>query len=97
MTAPGRLREKIEHLSRPLLIWLVALPRPVPFVATLIFLLSALLLPRPWAALGPALVLVMSSWLLTLSWPRLTPPTRLGRLAILSILIAICLVQALGK
>jgi hypothetical protein len=97
MTAPGRLRAQIEGLSRPLLIWLVGLPRAVPLVATVIFLLSALFLPLPWAALGPLLVLALSSWLLVLSWPRLPRAARLGRLAILSLLTAICLVQALGE
>ncbi|MGL5829097.1 MAG: DUF6703 family protein, partial [Angustibacter sp.] len=92
VSPPGRFRARIEGASRPAIVWLAGLPRLAPFLGTLALLLSALLLPRPWAALGPVLVLLLSSWLLALGWPRLAPVARLGRLAILSLLASISLV-----
>ncbi len=96
VTAATRLRFQIEQRSQPVLRFIVALPRAIPFLVTLSLLISALLLPRPWSAMGPALAALVISWLLYLGWPETARVERLGKIAVLLLVIAVCLVQWLN-
>jgi hypothetical protein len=96
VTAATRLRFQIERRSQPILRFIVALPRAIPFLVTLSLLISALVLPRPWSALGPALAAIVISWLLYLSWQQTARFERLGKIAVLLLVIAVCLVQLLN-
>ena len=86
LSVPNTLRQSVERASLPLLTRLSALPRPVPFRGHA----GPAGRRRPRAAAVGRLrcFLVVADpvvgWLLYLSWPRLTVPERLMRVAVLA-------------
>ncbi|GAB3593998.1 hypothetical protein GCM10027446_17140 [Angustibacter peucedani] len=95
--APGGLRRSVEAASRPLLLRLTALPRPVPFLVLLAVLVVGVLVGGPVGVVCTALVVLFVAWLMFLSWPRLTGPEKLGRVAVLAVAVALCVVQAFPR
>jgi hypothetical protein len=86
-------RRTIEAASRPLLLWLVRLPRVVPFLVLLALLVGGLFVAGLPGATAAGSVALFVLWLLYLGWPRLGWAERLGRAAVLLIAVAMCLVQ----
>ena len=93
-TAPASpARRALERASLPLLTRLAGLPRAVPFLALLALLVGGVLLGGPVGAVLIGLVALVVAWLLALAWPALTGVERLGRVAVLLLAVALCVVQ----
>jgi hypothetical protein len=86
-------RRALERASLPLLTRLAQLPRAVPFLAMLALLVGGVLLGGPVGAVLVGLVALVVAWLLVLAWPALTGVERLGRIAVLLLAVALCVVQ----
>jgi hypothetical protein len=87
------MRVRIEHASVPVLTRLATLPPWLPFLAMLV-----LILVGSWVggAVGTVLIglaALVVAWLLYLSWPRLTPPERMMRLAVLALVVAVAITR----
>lgn len=87
------MRVRIEHASVPVLTRLATLPPWLPFLVMLV-----LILVGGWVggAVGTVLIglaALVVAWLLYLSWPRLTPPERMMRLAVLALVAAVAVTR----
>jgi hypothetical protein len=90
-----QIRQSIERLSLRPAAYLRHLPRWLPPVAIAALFVGGLAV-RGWGgALMLLVVTVFLAWLAVLSWPALTPPTRLLRVVALAALLALCAWQAL--
>lgn len=89
-------RSRVEHASVPLVARLNRLPRTAAFLAVLAVMVAGVLVPR-FGFVFTLLVALLVAWLLFLTWPRLTPPERLGRIAVLFLVAALALVQAFPR
>jgi hypothetical protein len=89
-------RSRVEHASVPLVTRLNRVPRMVAFVGVLVVLVAGMLVPKIGFVLT-LLVAAFVAWLLYLTWPRLTPPERLGRIAVLFLVLAVAVVQAFPR
>lgn len=90
------LRTAVEKASLPLLTRLSALPRLVPFLIVLVLMVAGILIPG-WGFVLVLLVALFLGWMLFLAWPRLAPPERMMRLAVVAIAVAIAITQALPR
>lgn len=90
------LRESLETASAPALRTIASLPRPVPFLVVLALMVAGALIPG-WGWVLLAVVTLFLLWLLVLGWPRLTPPERLMRIAVVAIVLAITVTQAVPR
>ena len=90
------LRESFERASLPALSFLSGLPRLVPFLAILGLTLAGVLLPG-WGWLLLALVVLVLTWILLLAWPRLSTAERLMRLAVVALMVAVTITQAVPR
>lgn len=87
-------RARVERLSAGPLRSLAALPVWLPFVAIFALMLTGAFLGGP---VGVALLVVPTlflTWLLYLTWPRLSTSERAMRLAVLALVLAITITQA---
>ncbi|WP_426566475.1 DUF6703 family protein [Angustibacter sp. McL0619] len=91
--ANSNLRAAVARASHPVLSRISALPRVVPFLAMLGLLLVGLFVGGVIGGVCTGIVALFVAWLLYLSWPRLTTSERLGRLAVLLLALALCVVQ----
>ncbi len=91
----SRFRTSLETTSEPLLRRLGALPRAVPVLAVLALIAAGALLPWGWVC--TVLVLLFLAWLLVLGWPHLSAAERLLRIAVLVLLLAVAVVQAVPR
>jgi hypothetical protein len=85
----------MQRTQRPLLTRLARVNPTTVFLATLALVLVALFAPGP---VGGVLLLVLAAglvWLLATTWPVQTPGTRLIRLVVLTLLIAVALAKLL--
>lgn len=90
------LRESFERASLPALTFLSSLPRVVPFLAILGLAMLGALLPG-WGWVLLALVVLVLTWILVLAWPRLTSVERLMRAAVVALMVAVTLTQAVPR
>lgn len=70
-----------------------SLPRAVSLVGLLAVLAVGLIAPRPFGGLAFLLVTVFVGWLLFLTWPRLSMPERMMRIAVLVLTLAVAVVR----
>ncbi len=70
-----------------------SLPRAVSLVALLVVLAVGLIAPRPFGGLAFLLVTAFVGWLLFLTWPRLSVPERMMRMAVLVLTLAVAVVR----
>jgi hypothetical protein len=89
-------RSRVEHAACPVLDRLVRLPRLVPFLAVLVLFVVGILVPR-WGFLATTLVALGVGFLVYYTWPRLTLPERLMRLAVLALVVAVAVIQAFPR
>jgi hypothetical protein len=90
------LRESFERASLPAVQWLNGLPRLVPFLVILALVVAGIFLPPPgWLLL--AVVALLLLWILALAWPRLSAAERLMRLAVVAVIVAILITQAVPR
>lgn len=87
--APGPVRAAVERASLPALRALGRLPVWVPFLVVLVLILGGGWLGGPVGIAAIALALLAVTWLLYLSWPRLTGVERLMRLTVLALVLAV--------
>lgn len=90
------LRESFESASLPALTFLSRLPRVVPFLVVLGLVVAGVLVPG-WGWVLVGLVVLLLLWILLLAWPRLSAPERLMRSAVVALLLAITVTQALPR
>ncbi len=90
------LRSRVEHAAYPVLERLDRLPRLVPFLVALALIVVGILVPG-WGFLATALVALAVTFLVYYTWPRLTEPERLMRIAVLVLVAAITVVQAVPR
>ena len=86
-------RSRVEHAAYPVLDRLERLPRVIPFLAVIALIVVGIVVPR-WGFLASALVALGVAFLVYYTWPRLTLPERMLRLAVLALIVAITVVQA---
>ena len=89
-------RSRVEHAAYPVLDRLERLPRLVPFLGVLVLFVVGILVPR-WGFVATALVAMGVGFLIYYTWPRLTLPERLLRLAVLGLIVAVTVVQAFPR
>lgn len=97
LTVALSLRSRIEHASLPIMERVNALPRAVVLVLLLAVLAVGVLAPSPWSGIAFLAVSAFVGWLLYLTWPRLSLPERLMRLAVLVLALAVAVVDLVPK
>jgi hypothetical protein len=93
-------RQALERASYPVLARLHAMPRWIIVIAPAVLLFLGLILSGPWAWLGGIallLVWVFVAWLTALSWPALTPGSRLFRLLVVLALAGVVVLKFMGR
>ncbi|GGL26196.1 hypothetical protein H9L10_04475 [Phycicoccus endophyticus] len=90
------LRQSFERASLPAVRWLDGLPRALPFLLVLALVVAGVLLPAPgWLLIG--VVVLVLAWILALAWPRLSGAERLMRLAVVALMVAVLVTQAVPR
>lgn len=89
-------RSRVEHAAYPVLDRLERLPRFVPFLGVLALLVVGVLVPR-WGFIATGVVALGVGFLIYYTWPRLTTPEKLMRLAVLGIVVAVTVMQAFPR
>ena len=89
-------RSRVEHAAYPVLDRLERLPRVIPFLAVLALIVVGIAVPR-WGFLATALVALVVAFLVYYTWPRLSLPERLMRCAVLALIMAVTVVQAIPR
>jgi hypothetical protein len=89
------LRTRIEHASSRPLERLAGVPVWLPFVVVFALMLAGSFLGGWVGALLLLLPVLFLTWLLYLTWPRLRTPERAMRLAVLALVVAIAVTQAI--
>ena len=90
------LRESFERASLPALTYISSLPRFVPFLAILGLVIAGLLIPG-WGWGLIVLVVLLLAWIGALAWPRLSMPERMMRVAVVVMMAAIAITQAVPR
>lgn len=83
-----------RHSARPLL-FLHQLPTWVAPVVLGVLLVAGLAVKGPGGAVALCAVAVILGWLASVSWPRLTPNGRAGRVLAVAIVVGIAAYQAM--
>jgi len=91
--APITLRRRVEVASRPALVRLTALPRPVVPLATVVLFAVAVLAPTPVALAALVLIGVFLVWLTFLAWPAVGAGGRAMRLAMVGLVVVLGLTR----
>lgn len=86
-------RSRLEHASAPWVERMDAIPRPVTLGLLVAALAVGIFAPSPWSGVAFLLVTAFVGWLLFLTWQRLALPERLLRLAVLTLTLAISIVE----
>ena len=94
-TPPRRPSTAVERASAPTLRLLEKVPVWAPIVVVLLALALGAVLPWGWVL--TALVAAYLGWMLALSWRALTGVERLMRVAVLTLVVGLVLVQALPR
>lgn len=90
------LRESFERASLPALTYISSLPRFVPFLVILGLVIAGLLIPG-WGWVLIVLVVLLLAWIGALAWPRLSMPERMMRVAVVVMMAAIAITQAVPR
>ena len=99
---PGRSdrRRAFEERSYPLLRRLSAAPRWLVVITPALLLFLGLVLTGPVAWLGGLLLLLVTAllaWLTALSWPAISPGSRLLRSIVVLALLGVAILKLLGR
>lgn len=87
--APMTLRRRLEVVSRPALVRLTALPKPVVPLASVVLLAVAVLAPAPVALAALVLIGLFLVWLTFLAWPAVGVGGRLMRLVMVGLVVVV--------
>jgi len=91
--ASPTLRGRVERSSRPLLLRLNRLPRPLVPVATLVLVLVGVLAPPAVGLVALAVVAAFVTWIAYLSWPVVPASGRLVRVAMVGLVVVVGLTR----
>lgn len=91
------LRTRVEAVSVRPLQSLATLPPWVPFVVVFALMLTGSFLGGPVGAALLVLPVAFLSWLLYLTWPRMSTSERAMRIAVLALVIAIAVTQVVPR
>jgi hypothetical protein len=80
----GPLRPRVERRSAVLLVFLSGQRRILVAAVPIVLLVAVALVRGPLAVVPGVLLLGFVGWLAYLSWPRLAPPQRVMRVAVLA-------------
>lgn len=83
---PPALRRAVERRSAAPLTYIHGLPRVLPFLVMLTVFAAGLFISGPVGTLLLTVVAVALGWLLYLSWPVVTPGSRLLRLLVVGLI-----------
>lgn len=89
-------RSRVEHQTYRVMERMNALPRIVPFVVILLLIVVGILVPHV-GFVATGIVAALVGFLVYYTWPRLSMPEKLMRLAVLFIAVALTVVQALPR
>ncbi|MDQ2755207.1 MAG: hypothetical protein M3Y71_01375 [Actinomycetota bacterium] len=89
-------RSRVEHVAYPVLERLERMPRIVAFLVVLGLVVVGIAVPRV-GFVATALVALLVAFFVYYTWPRQTLPERLMRIAVLAIVLAIAIVQAVPR
>ncbi|GAA3559157.1 hypothetical protein GCM10022197_13190 [Microlunatus spumicola] len=87
--APTTLRRRLEVVSRPALVRLTALPRPVVPLVTVVLFAVAVLAPPAVALVALVLIGLFLVWLTFLAWPAVGAGGRAMRLAMVALVVVL--------
>ncbi len=87
-------RQATERRSARLLMYLYQLPRWVPPLLLVVFLIAGLALRGPAGAAALCVVAAVMAWLAAISWPRLPAGGRAGRVLAVVLMLVIAGYQA---
>lgn len=93
-------RRTLERYSARPLVTLHGLPRWLVPVALAVLLFVGLLLSGPWGWLGAVFLVIIAlfvTWLTALSWPILTPGSRMIRVVVAVVLFGLAVLKAMGR
>ncbi len=88
------LRRRVESASRPALVRLHALPRPLVPLLTVVLVAVGLLAPLALGLVALAVVLAFVAWIAFLSWPAVPLSGRLMRLLMLGLVVAMAFLRS---
>lgn len=87
------MRESIEQASLPAIKAISSWPKWLPFLLILGLMVAGVFIPTyGWILI--AVVAVFLTWLLYLSWPRLTGAEKLMRFAVIAIVVVAAVTRA---
>ena len=93
-------RQSFERLSYPAIRWLNGLPRWLVVILPALLLFLGLIQTGSLAWVGGVLLIIVSvllAWLTALSWPAITPGSRILRVVVVAALIGIAGLKFLGR
>ena len=85
-----------ERMSLPATRFLAKQPPAAPVIVVLVLVLVGGFI-GPWGAIPLGLVVLFLLWMLALSWPRLTGPERLMRLAVVALVLALTVTKVFPR
>ncbi|MET0741694.1 MAG: DUF6703 family protein [Candidatus Nanopelagicales bacterium] len=94
---PESFRASLDRVSRPWLLRLTRLPRPLLLVVTIAVSFGGLLLPGFAGAVLLLLLALFFGWLLLLAWPLLSDGGRLLRGIVVLALLGGAIAKAIGS
>jgi hypothetical protein len=86
---PSPTRRRLENHSRPVLVRLTALPKPVVPIATIALLTIGVLAPPAVGLVALGLVALFVAWLTFLAWPAVSVGGRLVRLLMVGLVLVL--------
>lgn len=86
-------RSQVERTSRPLLLRLHAWPRPVLPLLTVVLVMAGVLAPAAVGLVALVVVALFVSWIAYLSWPAVSGPGRLVRIAMVALVVGLALTR----
>jgi hypothetical protein len=86
--APAPLRAAVERSTRPLLLRLHALPRPVVPLATVALVVIGVLAPPAIGTVALVVVALFVTWIAYLSWPVVPVSGKVLRVVMVALVLA---------
>ncbi len=89
-------RSRVEHKTYPVIERLNRLPRVIPFLVVVALLGAGIFVPTV-GFLATLAVVALVAFLIYYTWPRLSAPEKLLRLAVLFLAVALAVIQAFPR
>ncbi len=89
-------RSRVEHKTYPVIERLNRLPRIIPFLVIVALIGVGIFVPNV-GFIATLLVVALVAFLIYYTWPRLTGPEKMLRLAVLLLAVALVMIQAFPR